>query len=109
MNGRSPIRSVRVQLRVVLTALLLLWTLLEVASAISEAGSDATYASRSPGALLVIALMGVAAALGSLHSAWGAARGHPRRLGARGGLRLTALTAVLIFLYAFTAFATGPL
>jgi amino acid transporter len=106
--ARRPYKTLLSQLWAVLAGLLLLWTLLEVASAISEAGSDATYASRSPGALMVIALMGVAAGLGSLHSAWGAARDRPRKLDTRGGVWLTGLTAMLILLYALRSLHHRP-
>jgi hypothetical protein len=93
----------------VVAALLSLLTLLALVSSISEAGSNATYASRSPGALIVIAVIGVAVGTCSVHSAWGTARDRPRRIGTRGGLALTALTALLILLYALVNLVSGPL
>ena len=101
--------SARGKTRAVIAALLVLWMLLELASAISEAGSTATYASRDPGALIVIALLGVAASLAALHSAVGVARGSPRRIGERAGLTLIVLTVMLILLYMFAGLASGPL
>ena len=91
------------------TAALALLTMADLVSAIHEANSHAVYASRDPGALIALAVLGLLVGMGALYSAVRAVRGHAGRFGPRRGLALTALTVLLILLYAFAALASGPL
>jgi hypothetical protein len=54
----------------------------------------------------VTPLVAVAVALASFYSALGAALGKPRRIGTRGGLALTALTALLVLVEVLAGLAS---
>lgn len=109
METRGRVRNPIAWAWVAVAAVLALWTVGELVSAIEEAGSDAVYASRSPGALIVLAVLGILASTAALYAAVRVARGRASSPGARGRTALTALTVFLILLDALAGFASGPL
>jgi hypothetical protein len=64
--------------RAYIAGLLTLVALDGLVSGISEAGSDAPSASRDPGGLIVISILGMIAGIGALYVAVGAAKGRRR-------------------------------
>ena len=93
---------------VVLAALLTLLTFVDLVASIANAHHDPHF-NRSPGALIAIAVLGVAAAIGALSGAIGTMPRRSAPIGTRTGVALTAITVLLILLYAVTSILSGPL
>ncbi len=93
---------------VTLAALLALLTLADLVGSIANAHYD-SHLNRSPGAQIVIAVMGFATALGALSGAVGTLPRRSARIGPRAGAAFTLLTVLLIFLYAAVSVLSGPL
>jgi len=93
---------------VLLAALLTLLTLVDLAASVANAHYDPHF-SRSPGALIAVAVIGLAAAIGALSGAIGTLPRRSTRIGTRAGVALTAVTVLLILLYAVVSILSGPL